>query len=664
MAWMIPATIPPDAMPGERRVFEALAALPDDYTVCYRRLFPGRRHIQEPDFVVIGADIGLIVLEVKDWKGPQPPEGDTRKNPLAQAKAYVHALQDLVRERGFPVLAEAEGRHAGDLVFPCVPAVALPFVKRDQLEELGLDLDPRHVLVREDLNPEVLPDRLRRLARLYFRPRLEKGQVGFLRGLVAPELCLEPLSAAGPPRQLDLFQAAIVTSDLGLPPPEQLLAQDLSVRLVRGVAGSGKTLLLLIRAKLLQRLKPSWRVLVLTYNRDLAQFLRQWRTKLDGDSPTLEITHFHKWCYDLLVGAGDWRDVLDERARFRTVMQAAQDIPGTASVSPEVAAKEIAWIKEYLEAPIHTSYLAAKRTGRGDRLNRETRCRVLEIFDRYQSLLQHKGQRDWEDVPLRVIELIESGRLSGPRYHAILVDETQDFAPAWFRVILRMLRPETNLLFLVGDGAQRVYRRDLSWNRLGIPVTGRSRILRRVYRNTVEIARYAIACVQDRRSVAEDLAEYGEEWIEADLDHPWARHGAEPILRGFDTGEGEREFLATEIRTLLNQGHSPADILVLQARRDSAADTANALRGGGIPAAIVKESGLTFDPPSVNVCTYHSAKGLEFPIVFCSMTHVFPEARQGDRLEDPKQMEAEAARLLYVGMTRARDLLYVTYQSR
>jgi superfamily I DNA/RNA helicase len=164
--------------------------------------------------------------------------------------------------------------------------------------------------------------------------------------------------------------------------------------------------------------------------------------------------------------------------------------------------------------------------------------------------------------------------------------------------------------------------------------------------------------------VAEDLAQYGEEWIDADLDHPRARHGSEPILRGFDTAEGEREFLVTEIRTLLNQGHSLADLLVLQARRDAAADTAKALRGGGIPAAIVKESGLIFEPPSVNVCTYHSAKGLEFPIVFCSMTHVFPEARQSDRLEDPKQMEAEAARLLYVGMTRARDLLYVTYQSR
>ncbi len=42
MAWMIPATISPDAMPGERRVFEGLAALPDDFPVGNRRLFPGR----------------------------------------------------------------------------------------------------------------------------------------------------------------------------------------------------------------------------------------------------------------------------------------------------------------------------------------------------------------------------------------------------------------------------------------------------------------------------------------------------------------------------------------------------------------------------------------------------------------------------------------------
>ncbi len=83
---MIPSPVPPDATLGERRVYDALSALPDDLTICYRRLFPGRRHVDEPDFVVIGAATGLIVLEVKDWKRGQPPEWLRRENPLEQAK--------------------------------------------------------------------------------------------------------------------------------------------------------------------------------------------------------------------------------------------------------------------------------------------------------------------------------------------------------------------------------------------------------------------------------------------------------------------------------------------------------------------------------------------------------------------------------------------------
>jgi hypothetical protein len=664
MAWMIPPMVPPDAMPGERRVFDALATLPEDYTVCYRRLFAGSRHVQEPDFVIIGADVGLIVLEVKDWRGPQPAPGQREKDPLAQAKSYVHDLQDLVRKRGFPVLIELEGQHARDLVFPCVPAVALPNVKRDRLEELGLNLDPRHVLVREDLGPETLPDRLRRLVRLYFPPRLRAAQVEFLRGLVVPEIRLHPPSVAAPPRQLDLFQTNIVTSDLFLPPPEQQLARDLSARLVRGVAGSGKTLLLLIRAKILRGLQPSWRILLITFNRDLAQFLRQWFTRLEGDPTTVEITHFHKWCRDLLVEAGDWKDVPGESVRRGYIARAIHEASEDRNLPAGKIAKEIEWIKEYVEPPFPENYLAVKRSGAGERLGQQQRQGVLRILDRYQSLLQEAAKRDWAEVPLRVSELIDCGRLPAHRYHAILVDETQDFAPSWFRVLLRMLKPETNLLFLVGDGAQRVYRPDLGWARLGIPLQGRSRVLRRVYRNTAEIAQYAMASVRKLAPVAEDLAEYGEEWIESELDHPWTRHGAEPTLQGFATPEAEWNYLVGEISGLLDRGHSPNEILVLQARRESASYIAETLRQAGISAIPIKEGGLTFDPPSVNVCTFHSAKGLEFPIVFCSMTHLFPESRRVDRPEDAREMETEAARLLYVGITRARDLLYVTYQTR
>ncbi len=50
---------------GERKVFDALRDhLPEDYLVYYDIRVNGRH----PDFVVIGPDLGLVVLEVKDWR--------------------------------------------------------------------------------------------------------------------------------------------------------------------------------------------------------------------------------------------------------------------------------------------------------------------------------------------------------------------------------------------------------------------------------------------------------------------------------------------------------------------------------------------------------------------------------------------------------------------
>ena len=57
--------------------------------------------------------------------------------------------------------------------------------------------------------------------------------------------------------------------------------------------------------------------------------------------------------------------------------------------------------------------------------------------------------------------------------------------------------------------------------------------------------------------------------------------------------------------------------------------------------------------------TLHSAKGLEFPMVFLSGMEegLFPHQRS---LEDPTQLEEER-RLCYVGMPRAKRILYLTY---
>ncbi|MDP8266054.1 MAG: UvrD-helicase domain-containing protein [Candidatus Aceula meridiana] len=79
------------------------------------------------------------------------------------------------------------------------------------------------------------------------------------------------------------------------------------------------------------------------------------------------------------------------------------------------------------------------------------------------------------------------------------------------------------------------------------------------------------------------------------------------------------------------------------------------------------------DTPAINILTLHKAKGLEFPVVFLVslVEKKFPWPRRSEPIELPKELIKdilplgdfhiqEERRLFYVGMTRAKDNLFLT----
>jgi DNA helicase-2/ATP-dependent DNA helicase PcrA len=71
---------------------------------------------------------------------------------------------------------------------------------------------------------------------------------------------------------------------------------------------------------------------------------------------------------------------------------------------------------------------------------------------------------------------------------------------------------------------------------------------------------------------------------------------------------------------------------------------------------------LSEEVDAPTLLTLHSAKGLEFPVVFITGLEegLLPHSRS---LDDPEQM-AEERRLMYVGLTRAKDRLFLTHAFR
>lgn len=301
---------------GERRTAERLEQkLDDDYLVWYD-VPVGPKHAH-PDFVVLHPRRGLLILEVKDWRLETIRTASKQTweilaqgvpknvpNPIEQARHYAHQVVDALSRD--PRLTSGDGK----LAFPWSYGVVLAHITRRQFEsaELQLAVEPHRVICSDEMTATVEAEEFQsRLWSMF--PTLMRGvltlpQIDRVRWILFPEVRVST--------QIGLFPADDGASET-LPDimrvmdlQQEQLARSLGEghRVIHGVAGSGKTMILSYRAEYLAKASASAKpVLVLCYNQPLA-------VKLDavmaakGLAAKVHVRNFHKWCRQQLVAFG------------------------------------------------------------------------------------------------------------------------------------------------------------------------------------------------------------------------------------------------------------------------------------------------------------------------------------------------------------------------
>lgn len=579
--------------PGERRFAQRLETkLEADYLCWYD--VPIGQAMRHPDFIVLHPRRGLLVLEVKDWK-LDTIQAITKSdvtlltgqgikhvaNPLEQARQYAHTVVGLLEKDA--QLVFSSGRMQGRLLFPWAYGVVFTNITRKQFDstDLGEVLEPHRVICQDEMTESVegesFQQRMWEMFTVGGFGHLTLPQIDRIRWHLFPEVRLSA-------RQAGLFDAA-ATEPTEVPDilrvmdlQQEQLARSLGEghRVIHGVAGSGKTLILGYRAEYLAKVckKP---ILILCYNKALAKRLAHWMQE-KGVADRVLVQNFHAWCHRQLQA-------------FNVGLP-----PGSA-----------------------------------------------------------KQERYWEAMVARVIRGVERGLIPAAQYDAVLIDEGHDFRPEWLKLVVQMVDPRTQALLVLYDDAQSIYdtgsKRQFSFRSVGIHAQGRTTILRVNYRNTQEILDFAARFADDVLTPADA----GDDGVPRLAPISGGRHGPRPVVLKLPRLEDQARYLVEAFKAEHRRGMAWRDMAVLYRHWNPVGRlVSETFAAAGIP--ITDHRNIAFGPQqdTVKLITFHSSKGLEFPLV------AIPDVRRPGG--DDADHEAEA-RLLYVAMTRASDALLVLEQS-
>ena len=171
--------------PGELRFATRLHTNLDEDFYCWFDIAIGGDKSRYPDFMILNADLGLLSIEVKDWKLDNIQSIDKFSvsllvggavkrlaNPMEQSRQCVYKIvQRLERDAD---LLRHTGRYQGQLKFPYGFGVVFPNISSEQVASIDGwdDLFPAHrVIYQDQMTESIDSDDFRGLIENFFDVR-------------------------------------------------------------------------------------------------------------------------------------------------------------------------------------------------------------------------------------------------------------------------------------------------------------------------------------------------------------------------------------------------------------------------------------------------------------------------------------------------------------
>ena len=657
-----------DATPGEVLVLDRLKTnLPNDVSVFVETPIISPRKRSDPDFIIL-TNYGFVILEIKDWSNIEKADPHcaivkTRHgvkkfyNPISQAREYALDLTNAIKKLSIKQNQSPEK-------VPYGYAVVLPFIPAYEKASIEQVWGESFVLFQEDLNNYKIKQSLRNTIRGDKIKAINKGAMDLVRGAIYPEiassgvildeeqtkLVLEPSteetgkpSAQASPQKPRQVTQALFDSLKPDEPENELplegakLISSNSVRLVRGVMGSGKTLVLLGKAKHWSKTHPDWKILVLSFNKQLAQSLKK---ELRGYA-NVRVNHLDQLLREIITAENSylWVYPIETEGWVSNHKDSFEIIQ---KLGDGFVSGELRWIQEVMIGS-REEYLDVKRVGRGNhiQISKSQRNEIYDLLQEQYRKMAKNRQMSWESLYVNFLKWVENGVITPPQFDAILIDEAQDFAPSWIAVVNKLLKPKGNL-FMVDDPTQSIFRY-FSWRQRGVDIIGRTRYLKLPYRNSKEIYLAARSIVQGDEVLVNQLKSEGEEFLTQD-DLSEMRTGEKPLLITMDQPGQDVVFVESQMLQLKSkQGIDYDQMCVIVPKTQD-----------------VKRFSKSLSKYRVKVFTINQPKGLTYEVVFfCGLEQLFRDGSGDDFAYVSNQR-----RIIHSCMGRAKRFLYLLHNKK